>query len=168
MLYLLYRNTTAYPALTKFLCKKQTLDQKNKTITEKKERKTETYSVEAAPLFPELKLSMYLTHRCSSGTVVPPDVTHTILLPPPEELCSMKPLSFWSISSIFLRGGDDSKKELTSSSSPIELISQLFSKKTKVLNQSVLKREDKKIQPKPEPICFYQISSHQQQTYIDH
>jgi len=23
-----------------------------------------TYSVEAAPLFPELKLSMYLTHRC--------------------------------------------------------------------------------------------------------
>ena len=38
------------------------------------------YSVEAAPLFPELKLSMYRTQRCSRGTVVPPDVTHTTLL----------------------------------------------------------------------------------------
>lgn len=36
------------------------------------------YSVEAAPRWPELKLSMYRMHRCSSGTVVPPDVTHTI------------------------------------------------------------------------------------------
>jgi hypothetical protein len=41
------------------------------------------YSVEAAPRWPELKLSMYRTHRCSRGTVVPPDVTHTIGRPPP-------------------------------------------------------------------------------------
>lgn len=40
------------------------------------------YSVDAAPLWPELKLSMKRTHRRSRGTVVPPDVTHTILLSP--------------------------------------------------------------------------------------
>lgn len=38
------------------------------------------YSVDAAPRWPELKLSMYRTQRCSRGTVVPPDVTHTTLL----------------------------------------------------------------------------------------
>lgn len=36
--------------------------------------------MDAAPLEPELKLSMKRTHRCSKGTVVPPDVTHTILV----------------------------------------------------------------------------------------
>ena len=41
------------------------------------------YSVDVAPLWPELKLSMYRTHRCSRGTVVPPDVTQTTLLAPP-------------------------------------------------------------------------------------
>lgn len=85
----------------------------------KEEEEVKTYSVEAAPRLPELKLSIYLTHRCSKGTVVPPEVTHTILLlllPPAEELRWMKALSFWTISSMFLRGGDDSKKELTSSS----------------------------------------------------
>lgn len=45
----------------------------------------EKYSVDAAPLWPELKLSMYRTQRCSKGTVVPPEVTQTTptLLPFP-------------------------------------------------------------------------------------
>lgn len=96
----------------------------------KKKEEVKTYSVEAAPLLPELKLSIYLTHRCSKGTVVPPEVTHTILLllPPAEELSWMKALSFWTISSMFLRGGDDSKKELTSSSPNPEMqLISLFS-----------------------------------------
>ena len=37
----------------------------------------QTYSVDAAPRFPELKLSIKRTHRRSKGTVVPPDVTQT-------------------------------------------------------------------------------------------
>jgi len=55
-----------------------------------KTKTIKTYSVEAAPLFPELKLSMYLTHRCSNGTVVPPEVTHTILLIPPDKIKERK------------------------------------------------------------------------------
>lgn len=35
------------------------------------------YSVDAAPRWPELKLSMKRTQRCSRGTVVPPEVMHT-------------------------------------------------------------------------------------------
>lgn len=41
---------------------------------------TATYSVDVAPLWPELKLSTYRTQRCSNGAVVPPEVTQTILL----------------------------------------------------------------------------------------
>ena len=37
----------------------------------------QTYSVDAAPRFPELKLSIKRTHRRSKGTVVPPEVTQT-------------------------------------------------------------------------------------------
>lgn len=36
--------------------------------------------MDVAPLCPELKLSRYRTQRCSSGTVVPPEVTQTILV----------------------------------------------------------------------------------------
>ena len=38
-------------------------------------------SVDKAPRVPPLKLSINRTHRFSSGTAVPPEVTHTIGLP---------------------------------------------------------------------------------------